>query len=42
MLNNRENAEKLLKELLAIDIFFNFSDKEKEEAIGIIQKYMPV
>ena len=42
ILNNRETAEKLLNELLDIDIMFNFSDKEREEAIRIIQRYMPV
>lgn len=40
MLNNRENAEKLLAELLEIDFAFNFSDEEKEKAIRIIQRYM--
>ena len=32
----QEEAEKLLEKLLAIDILFNFSDNEREEAIEII------
>lgn len=32
----RKGEEELLDQLIAIDIFFNFGPKEKEEAIGLI------